>query len=356
MIMRMYASTKNVRVGIIGASGYTGVELMRLCAQHPNFDLVYATGDTQAGALASSLYPSIGGAYPNLVFETFDDGRIDDLDLVFLGLPHEASMELAPTLVGKVACVVDLSAAYRLKDAALYPRWYGFDHDQPDLLKAAVFGLPELDREPLRGAQLVATPGCHVTAAALALEPLVAAGLVDPNGLVVNSITGISGAGRALKHDSLFCSVDEDVRAYGLLDHRHTPEIEQVVSSSLGPDSSCTVLFTPHLAPLNRAILATCYSKPLLPVTTESLLACLARRYRDEPFVVVRPTSPSTKAALGTNMSFLTARYDERTNTVISICALDNLCKGASGAAVQSANIALGLDETAGLQKVGMYP
>jgi N-acetyl-gamma-glutamyl-phosphate reductase len=166
--------------------------------------------------------------------------------------------------------------------------------------------------------------------------------------VVVDSITGISGAGRSLKLDFLFCSADEDVHAYGLVDHRHTPEMEQVIGAQL--------IFTPHLAPLNRAILATCYARPAVGVSTESLLDALAEAYRDEPFVVVGPESPSTKAALGTNSSFITARYDERTDTVLSICAIDNLCKGASGGAVQAANVALGLDETAGLQRVGLYP
>lgn len=343
-----------LRVGIIGASGYTGAELLRLCAQHPDFDLVYATGDTRAGTRASALYPSISAAYPDLVFESFDVGRMEGLDVAFLGLPHEVSLTLAPRLVGTVGTVVDLSAAYRLKDASLYPTWYGFEHDQPGLLAEAAFGLPELCRAALVGARLVATPGCHVTAAALALAPLVAAGDVEPVGLIVDSITGISGAGRALKHESLFCSADEDLQAYGLLDHRHTPEMEQAIGGFGGQRAQ--VLFTPHLAPLNRAILATCYGRPARSVTTESLLSTLADRYRDEPFVVVGEASPSTKAALGTNTAFLTARYDERTDTVVSICAIDNLCKGASGGAVQAANVALGLDETAGLQRVGLYP
>jgi N-acetyl-gamma-glutamyl-phosphate reductase len=359
--MRSTAMRGTVKAAIIGASGYTGAELLRLCAQHPNFVLGYATGDSQAGTLASALYPSITAAYPDLVFDEFDAERVDGYDVVFLGLPHEASMAAVPQLVGRVGCVVDLSAAYRLQDASLYPTWYGFHHDQPKHLAAAVFGLPELYRDELRGAALVATPGCHVTAAALALEPLVAAGLARPDGIIVDSITGISGAGRALKHASMFCSINEDLQAYGLLDHRHTPEIEQVVGRSLtashgGQAQQCSVLFTPHLAPLNRAILATCYAKPATTVTTESLLATLGRTYLDEPFIVVRPTSPSTKAALGTNTAFLTARYDPRTDTIIAICAIDNLCKGASGGAVQAANVALGLDETAGLQRVGLYP
>jgi N-acetyl-gamma-glutamyl-phosphate reductase len=351
MIMRM--STRQ-RVAIVGASGYTGAELMRLCAQHPSFDLVYATGDTQAGTQAADLYPSLAAAYPTLVFEAFDPARVDGLDVVFLGLPHEASMALAPQLVGKVGCLVDLSAAYRLKDASLYPTWYGFEHDQPELLAEAVFGLPELYRTDLKGARLVATPGCHVTAAALALAPLLSRGLIEPTGIVVNSITGISGAGRTLKNQSMFCTVDEDVQAYGLLDHRHTPEIEQVITSPGGPQAQ--VLFTPHLAPLNRGILATCYARPTTDADTDALLAAMSDQYHDEEFVVLSRASPSTKATLGTNAAHVTTHYDARTNTVISLCAIDNLCKGASGGAVQAANVALGLPEGAGLQKAGLFP
>lgn len=337
-----------VHVGIIGASGYTGAELLRFCAQHPEFEVVYATGDTQAGTRAASLYPSLAGRYPSLMFEEFQIERTAGLDLVFLGLPHEASMALAPELVGTVGCVVDLSAAYRLKDASLYPKWYGFTHDQPEMLARAVFGLPELHRAEIVGASLIATPGCHVTAATLALAPLVRSGLIETTGVVVNSITGVSGAGRALKHASLFCTVDEDVNAYGLLDHRHTPEIEQEVGAQ--------VLFTPHLAPLSRGLLATCYARPAAKVTTQSLLEVLREVYRDEPFIVVDEASPSTKATLGSNTAHLTARYDERTGTVMALCALDNIAKGASGGAVQAANVALGLDETAGLSLVGLYP
>ena len=336
------------RVGIIGASGYTGAELLRIAAQHPDYEVVYATGDTQAGVRAAALYPSLAARYPDLVFESFDPARAEGLDLVFLGLPHEASMALAPELVGTVGCVVDLSAAYRLKDASLYPGWYGFEHDQPELLAAAVYGLPELHRDELRGASLVATPGCHVTAATLALAPLVRAGLIETSGIVVNSITGVSGAGRALKHTSLFCTADEDVTAYGLLDHRHTPEIEQEVGAQ--------VLFTPHLAPMNRGILATCYARPATDVSTASLLAALSAQYAGEPFVVVGEASPSTKATLGSNTAHLTARFDERTGTVMAICAIDNLAKGASGGAVQAANVAIGLPEAAGLSAVGVYP
>jgi N-acetyl-gamma-glutamyl-phosphate reductase len=339
-----------VRVGIIGASGFTGVELLRIAAQHPDYEVVVATGDSQAGTRAAALYPSLAVRYPDLTFTEFDAATTEGLDLVFLGLPHEASMALAPSLVGKVGCVVDLSAAYRLRDASLYPVWYGFDHDQPELLAEAVYGLPELYRADLKGARLIATPGCHVTAASLALRPLVDQGLIATTGVIVDSATGITGAGRALKHSSMFCTVDENYEAYGLLDHRHTPEIEQVVGAQ--------VLFTPHLTPMNRGILATCYARPApgVHLSTESVLAALSTAYAGEPFVVVRPESPATKATLGSNAVHLTARFDERTGTVISLCAIDNLTKGASGGAVQAANVALGLDEGAGLTAVGVYP
>jgi N-acetyl-gamma-glutamyl-phosphate reductase len=338
-----------LRAGVIGASGYTGAELLRLLAAHSGIEVVYATGDSQAGSLASSVYPSLAAAYPSLVFAEYDPSQAASCDVVFLGLPHEASLALVPQLVDNVRLVVDLSAAYRLKDASLYPTWYGFNHDQPELLARAVYGLPELYRDELVGAQLVATPGCYVTAASLALAPLVRAGLIDTEGIIVDAASGVSGAGRVPKPNTHFNAVNEDFTAYGLLDHRHTPEIEQVTGT--------TVLFTPHLAPMNRGILATCYAKPTGSTpTTQSLLAALAKAYAKEPFVVVRPTSPSTKATLGSNSAHITARYDERTNTVMVICAIDNLTKGASGGAIQAANVALGISETAGLSAVGMYP
>ena len=338
-----------VRVGIIGASGYTGAELLRLCAQHPEVEVVCATGDSQAGTLASVLYPSLAAVYPNLVFEEFSADRFAGLDAVFLGVPHEAALEIAPQLVGKVGVVIDLSAAYRLKDSSLYPTWYGFEHTQPELLAQAVYGLPELYRSQLVGAKLIATPGCYVTAASLALTPLVRSGIVNPMGVIVDAASGVSGAGRALKHSSMFSTIDEDFTAYGLLDHRHTPEIEQVTGAQ--------VLFTPHLAPMNRGILATCYARPQGDApTTASLLAAIATFYKNEQYIVVRPSSPSTKATLGSNSVHITARFDERTGYVMVIAALDNLAKGASGGAVQSMNVALGLPESSGLSNVGMYP
>jgi N-acetyl-gamma-glutamyl-phosphate reductase len=259
-------------------------------------------------------------------------------------------LQIVPEIINKVRLVVDCSAAFRLKDSALYPSWYGFEHNAEAELAAAVYGLPELYRQELKSAKLIATPGCYVTAASLALAPLVKANVISTTGVIVDAASGVSGAGRALKSTNSFCTVDEDFTAYGLLDHRHTPEIEQVTGAQ--------ILFTPHLAPMNRGILATCYARPIdaANTSTASLLAVLSRAYAREPFVAVRPASPSTKATLGSNSVHLSARFDQRTGYVVVLSAIDNLTKGAAGGAVQAANVALGLDETTGLSKVGMYP
>ncbi len=346
MVMQM----NSIRVGIVGASGYTGAELLRLAAQHPDFEVVLATGDSQAGRRAADLYPSLEVAYPDLVFDTFDPAAVAGLDLVFLGLPHQASLDLAPQLVGEVGCVVDLSAAYRLKDASTYPSYYGFEHTQPELLAEAVFGLPEFHRSDLKGARLVATPGCHVTAGAMAVRPLVDAGLIDTSRVLVNTLTGITGAGRQPTDTNVYANIDQNAMAYGLLTHRHTPELEQ--------ETGATILFTPHLVPMSRGILATCQAAPAggAEPTTEALLEALRTFYRDEPFVAVTDGAPTTKATVGSNAVHLSARYDARTSTVIVMSALDNLAKGASGGAVQAANVALGLEETAGLATVGVAP
>jgi len=267
---------------------------------------------------------------------------------VFLGLPHGASMDLAPTLVGEVGCVVDLSAAFRLKDASAYPEFYGFEHSQPELLAEAVFGLPELHRRELNGARLVATPGCHVTAATLALRPLVEAGLVRPRGVIVNTLTGITGAGRAPTDTNVFTNIDSNATAYGLLAHRHTPEMEQEIGAEL--------LFTPHLVPMSRGLLATCSAPAAATCSEAAVTEALRSFYADEPFVAVLETPPATKSVLGSNAAHVSARFDERTGTVIAMCAIDNLTKGASGGAVQAANVALGLDETAGLATIGLAP
>jgi N-acetyl-gamma-glutamyl-phosphate reductase len=334
-----------VSIGIVGGSGFTGAELLRLCAGHPDLTVELATGDTQAGTAVAALYPSLAAAYPALTFTDYAPEQLAGLDLVFCGLPHGASQAIVPELRTHVKHVVDLAADFRLRDPATYAQWYGEAHEAPELLDEFVYGLPELHRDALRSATLVAAPGCYPTAATLALSPLVQAGSIESTGIVIDAASGVSGAGRG---KFPFCGTDEDYVAYGLLDHRHTAEIEQ----SLGAQ----VLFTPHLAPMNRGILATCYSRPTAPITTREVLDLLHDAYDDEPFVVVTDASPSTKATLGSNTAYVTGRADPRTGWIITLCAIDNLVKGASGQAVQCANLALGLEETAGLPIVGVYP
>ncbi|MBI1844204.1 MAG: N-acetyl-gamma-glutamyl-phosphate reductase [Actinobacteria bacterium] len=341
-------------VGIIGASGYVGAELLRLCAMHPQMNVAWATADSQVGAEVGDLYPNLRSAYPGFEYSPYSPTLLSDIDVVFLALPHGRSGSLVPELIGNVEVIIDLAADFRLQDPALYPRWYGAEHPAPELLAGFAYGLPELFRSDLRGATRVAAPGCYPTASLLALAPLVRAGVIETSGIVVDAASGVSGAGRPAKANTTFCAVDESFQAYGLLDHRHTPEIEQGLGA--------TVLFTPHLAPMNRGILATCYARPDAgavgggSLSTAELLGILEEAYADEPFVVVTDEPPGTKATLGSNCAHLTARYDERTGWVMAPAAIDNLVKGAAGQALQCANLALGLDETLGLPMTGLLP
>jgi|HubBroStandDraft_6_1064221.scaffolds.fasta_scaffold18981_2 N-acetyl-gamma-glutamyl-phosphate reductase len=372
-----------MKVGIVGASGYAGVELLRLCAGHPDLDVTVATAGGHTGDAVAQHTPSLAAAYPSLSYAPTDAAALDGLDLVFLALPHGQSQHLVPQLTSRVGVVVDLAADFRLHDPTLYPTWYGEPHTAPELLGQFVYGLPELYREELRGARLIAAPGCYPTAAILALAPLLRAGVVaahpaagpttsstagfdlmtgsEPGGsgfpepsLIVDAASGVSGAGRSPKDELHFSAVDEDFIAYGLLDHRHTAEMEQSLEAR--------VLFTPHLAPMVRGILATCYGRPTAPdgadgaLTTESAMEILHHQYDDEPFVIVTDDPPSTKATSGSNCAHVTARVDGRTGWVLAIAAIDNLIKGASGQAVQCANLALGLPEGTGLPMAGVYP
>jgi N-acetyl-gamma-glutamyl-phosphate reductase len=355
-----------MKVGVVGASGYAGVELLRLCAGHPDLEVVVATAGGARGQAVATHTPSLAAAYPSLTFAPTDPAELDGLDLVFMALPHGQSQHLVPEVVSRVGIIVDLAADFRLHDPSLYPTWYGEPHAVPELLDRFAYGLPELHRDELRGATLIAAPGCYPTAALLALAPLVAAGVVAVPGttpedagpavppLVVDAASGVSGAGRAPKDSLHFGAVDEDFVAYGLLDHRHTAEIEQ--------DLGCPVLFTPHLAPMTRGILATCYARPAAPgpgadvPSTAEAMAVLHEAYDDEPFVVVTEAPPSTKATSGSNCAHVTVRVDPRTGWVLALAAIDNLVKGASGQAIQCANLAVGLPETVGLPLVGMYP
>ena len=351
----MRSSTNPAKVGIVGASGYTGTELLRLVDGHPSLELAVATGDSKAGTKIADLYPSLAAAYGDREYEPFTPELIDGLDLVFIGLPHGISMSVVPEIRGKVGHIVDLGSDFRLHDKELYPEWYKAEHSAPELLDEFVYGLPELFRDKIQGAELIAATGCNAGASIFALAPLLEAGTIEGDAIVINLITGVSGAGRPPKENTTFCTVDENVTAYGLLSHRHTPEIEQALTERTGVDA--TVLFTPHLAPMNRGIIATCYGRPTKDgLTSDDALQILADFYAGEPFMVVDERSPSTKAVTGSNSVHLTARVDPRTGHVMVISVLDNLMKGASGMAVQNANLALGLEETMGLSSIGVYP
>jgi N-acetyl-gamma-glutamyl-phosphate reductase len=351
--------TDAMKAGIIGGSGYTGVELLRLLATHPELEVATVTAHSHAGQLVSQHTPSLAAAYPGMVYEAagpdLDDltslDGLDGLDVVFCALPHGQSQRIVPTLQDRVGLIVDLAADFRLRDADLYPTWYGQPHQAPDLLDRAVYGLPELFRPALAGAKLIASAGCYPTAAGLALAPLRRVGVIEASGIIVDAASGVSGAGRSPSESLHFGTVDEDFTAYGLLSHRHTPEMQQILGAE--------VLFTPHLVPMVRGILATCYARPAAgagTLSTADVMGLLHEAYDDEPFIVVTDAPPSTKATAGSNCAHVTARVDERTGWVLSLCAIDNLVKGASGQALQCANVALGLPETTGLPIAGLYP
>ncbi|HYD11208.1 MAG TPA: N-acetyl-gamma-glutamyl-phosphate reductase, partial [Acidimicrobiales bacterium] len=276
---------------------------------------------------------------------TYEPTMADGLDAVVFALPHGVSGGLAPDARTRAKVVLDIAADFRLEDPALYPQWYGAPHPDPDQLAEWTYGLPEAGhRDALRSSTAIAVAGCYPTVAILALKPFVDAGAIERTGIVVDAATGVSGGGR---DKFSFCAVDEDFKAYGLLNHRHTPEMEQELGGA-------QLLFTPHLAPMNRGILATCYARP----TSSSIdpMAILHDAYNSEPFIVVTDDPPSTKATLGANTCHVTARYDERTGWLVVIAAIDNLVKGTSGQAIQCLNLAFGLDETLGLPKVGLLP
>jgi len=346
-----------MKVGVLGASGYAGAELLRLCAGHPDLDVTTAMASSNAGEAVARVYPSLAGAYPELTYQpTVPESlaeTLQGLDLVFMALPHGESQHLVANLEGAVPVLIDLAADFRLIDPEMYHDWYGEEHTSPQLLGSFAYGLPELFRKDIAGSTRVAVAGCYPTAAALALAPLVRAGVIEDSGIVVDAASGVSGAGRSAADRMQFGTVDEDFAAYGLLNHRHTPEMEQAIGAS--------VLFTPHLAPMVRGILASCYARPragAVPrsLSTESLLSILHDAYRDEPFVQVMDLPPSTKATSGSNCAHLTARFDERTGWVLVLCALDNLIKGAAGQAIQCANLTVGYPETTGLPLAGLYP
>jgi N-acetyl-gamma-glutamyl-phosphate reductase len=337
-----------IRFALLGASGFVGGELLRLCAAHPSFRAAHLFADTHAGRPVAAIHPHLALAYAGLSLARFEPSKLDDVDLVLAALPHGHSQTIAPAILEGGLPFVDLGADFRLQDPAAYELWYGEPHQAPSLLKSFVYGIPELNREAIRASRAVAAAGCYPTAAILALKPLVDAGLIEAGTIIVDAVSGVSGAGRAAKEGTAFNTVAESFGAYGLIGHRHTAEMQ----AALGAD----ILFTPHLAPMNRGILATCYGVAARSIAEQEPLELLRNAYAQEPFVHVTEDSPATKWTLGSNAVQLTARYDPRTGRILVIAALDNLVKGAAGQMIQCANLMLGLDETAGLPVCGVYP
>jgi len=333
-----------IRTAILGASGYVGGELLRLLAAHPQLSATRLFGDSKAGQALGAVHPHLAPAYRQATIERFA-GDLGGIDLLFAALPHGKSQEIAPAVLAAGIPFVDLGADFRLDDAATYERWYGHAHQAPELLASFVYGIPELNRDAIRGAKAVSAAGCYATAAILALKPLVAAGRIAPDSIIVDAASGVSGAGRELKEATAFNTVDGSFAAYGLLSHRHTAEMEMALDA--------TLLFTPHLAPMTRGILATCYGTA---TGQADPLDVLRAAYADEPFVHVTADPPATEWVSGSNGCRVTARHDERTGKILALAAIDNLGKGAAGQMIQCANLMLGLDETAGLTACGVYP
>jgi N-acetyl-gamma-glutamyl-phosphate reductase len=338
-----------MKIGIINVTGYTGVELARLLHQHPQVELASVTGRSAAGQSLSEVFPHLAGI--NLTIKA----ELGDVELAFSAMPHKESAREVIPLLKKGVKVVDISADFRLKDASQYDQWYGFSHPAPQLLKEAVYGLPELHRAEIASAQLIANPGCYPTGAILALAPAVKAKLIKAD-IVIDSKSGVSGAGRSLSLPTHYSEANEDAAAYALEGHRHLPEITQELKL-LNPQQAPAVTFVPHLIPMTRGILTTAYATLASGKIGDKELKELYRDfYKDAPFVRVADAPPHTKHALGSNLCLVYPTVDPRTGKLVVISAIDNLVKGASGQAIQNMNLMLGLPETMGLEALPVYP
>ena len=346
---------KQIKASVIGASGYGGAETVRLLTMHPQVEIVHVTAETQQGQAMSSLYPNLR-CFVDQTMTAVDAQRIGhDSDITFVSLPSGHAMHLVPTLLEQGGKVIDIAADFRLRDLTLYPTWYKFSHTAPAYLSEAVYGLPELHHTAITTARLVANPGCYPVAALLALIPLVRAGKVQMPGIVIDAKSGISGAGRGSGGGFGYAEVNENVRAYSVIGHSHTAEIEQELSGIA--NTIVQVVFTPHLIPMTRGILATVYATLVHDLSEADALALYHEFYSNAPFVrVLHDTLPQTKATLGSNYCDVTVKINARTHTAIAIAAIDNLGRGAAGQAVQNMNLMFGLPETTGLHFPGLFP
>lgn len=344
---------ERVRVSVAGASGYAGGELVRWLARHPRVELAHLTAFREKGRPLADVFPNLRGFGPHTLNGTGWEEMAEGSDVVFLALPHGAAIEAAPVLLERGARVIDLGADFRLKDPATYARWYGSEHGARDLLREAVYGLPELNRGAVREARLVANPGCYPTAAALALLPLLTAG-VSKGPVIVDAKSGVSGAGRNPSAGTHFSEVNENFRPYKLGEHRHGPEMEQTFSDA---GAAVPVYFAPHLAPMTRGILATTYVPLARDLDAAEARDLYRNAYRNEPFVrVLEEELPQTKATLGSNFCDVAVRVDPERRLAIAVSAIDNLVKGAAGQAIQNMNLMFGFPETEGLWAPAMFP
>lgn len=344
-----------VRVAIAGASGYTGFELLRILCRHPRATVTTITSRANAGEALADVYPSLRGHCDLIFQDTTPEILTADADLVFTALPHQAAMEIIPELLNRGVKVVDLSADFRFRDPAVYQAWYQ-EHTAPDLLAESVYGLPELYREAIARARLVGNPGCYPTSILLAAAPLLVHHLVDPQSLIADSKSGVSGAGRGLSLSTHFCEVNDGFRAYKVAEHRHTPEIEQELSVLAG--RQVRISFTPHLVPMSRGILSTLYAQLRAGVTAEQVRDAYHDLYDGERFIRLCPPGqfPSTLQVRGTNYCDLAWKVDPRTGRVVVVSVIDNLTRGASGQAVCNMNIMTGFDEDCGLEDAPWLP
>ncbi|MCX8117283.1 MAG: N-acetyl-gamma-glutamyl-phosphate reductase [Desulfobacterota bacterium] len=343
------------RVGIVGATGYTGLELLRLLLRHPEVELTALTSQKYAGLPIDQVFPSLSGLIQVECEALSVEALSKKADFLFCALPHKTAMETVPSLYRAGKRVVDLSADFRLKDASVYERWYQ-KHTAPELLGESVYGLPELHRSRIRTAKIVGNPGCYPTAALIGLIPLIQRELISLEGIVIDSKSGVSGAGRDLVLESLFCEVNEGVKAYKIFNHRHTPEIEQ--EASLLARKRVSVTFVPHLIPMDRGILTTLYVQLAKGIKAEDLLRAFRETYEAEPFVRIYPKGrvPNTKDVRGSNFCDVGVAVDETGSRGVIVTAIDNLVKGASGQAIQNMNLMLGYPETLGLEGIPLVP
>ncbi|QEQ97930.1 N-acetyl-gamma-glutamyl-phosphate reductase [Neptunomonas concharum] len=342
-----------IKVGIVGGTGYTGVELLRLLANHPSVEVQVITSRSEEGIAVADMFPNLRGHF-DLCFTVPDVDRLAECDVVFFATPHGVAMSMAPDLIRRGVRVIDLGADFRIKDVSLWSQWYKLEHTCPDLVEMAVYGLPEVNRQQITDAQLIACPGCYPTATQLGFLPLLEQGLIDHRRLIADCKSGVSGAGRGASVGALLCETSESMKAYAVAGHRHLPEIRQGLSEAAGRPVGLT--FVPHLTPMIRGIHSTLYAT--LKDPKDGLQSLFEERYKDEPFVDVMPegSHPETRSVKGANTCRISVFRPQNDDTVVVLSVIDNLVKGAAGQAVQNMNIMFGLDEASGLGIVGLMP